>query len=440
VATYSLTGDLSNCVGTDLTNGKTVPKAWLVPYAQAVGEAGEIRIGSVPLTLNSAQVFAQTDIPEGGYLVRCRYWDPAQGQMTTWDSPWFNLVEDTDLYDVVPAPAGSLGPQVTYANVQAVLALGTTNDSVIAAKVGDAASLTHAAIVTLVPFSEDFANFNIRGGVESLASVTTGQYNSAFGNGALKFTTTGNQNSAMGFHALEFNQDGTNNSALGYQALVRNITGDHNTAVGIQALAYSDSDENTAIGSQACYSLTTGIRNTVVGRYALYAATTADSNIAIGFQASHVLTTSNNTVLGHQAAYQANNDTANATTTGFNQTVVGFQAGQYSATQVQDVTAIGFRAVVGGNHATALGANAQARANGSVAIGRDQGGTAAIATVADDFVLGTVQHRVKISNNSTGAGSAALGANCPATTLTAPYTWLKMASSDGSTVYVPAWK
>lgn len=42
--------------------------------------------------------------------------------------------------------------------------------------------------------------------------------------------------------------------------------------------------------------------------------------------------------------------------------------------------------------------------------------------------------------NSTGAGSAALGSNSPATTNTAPYTWIKAISSDGSTVYLPAWK
>jgi hypothetical protein len=43
-------------------------------------------------------------------------------------------------------------------------------------------------------------------------------------------------------------------------------------------------------------------------------------------------------------------------------------------------------------------------------------------------------------NNSTGSGTASLGSNSPASTLTAPYTWLKFKSSDGSTVYVPAWK
>jgi hypothetical protein len=42
--------------------------------------------------------------------------------------------------------------------------------------------------------------------------------------------------------------------------------------------------------------------------------------------------------------------------------------------------------------------------------------------------------------NTTGAGSAALGANSPATTNTAPYTWIQVKAADGSTAYIPAWK
>jgi hypothetical protein len=42
--------------------------------------------------------------------------------------------------------------------------------------------------------------------------------------------------------------------------------------------------------------------------------------------------------------------------------------------------------------------------------------------------------------NSTGAGSALLGANSPAVTLTAPYTWATVTTSDGSTGYIPIWK
>lgn len=42
--------------------------------------------------------------------------------------------------------------------------------------------------------------------------------------------------------------------------------------------------------------------------------------------------------------------------------------------------------------------------------------------------------------NTTGAGSATLGANCPAVTASAPYTWIQAKAADGSTVYLPAWK
>lgn len=44
------------------------------------------------------------------------------------------------------------------------------------------------------------------------------------------------------------------------------------------------------------------------------------------------------------------------------------------------------------------------------------------------------------ANEATGAVSAALGANCPATTGTAPYTWEKVTTSDGSQGYIPVWK
>ena len=46
----------------------------------------------------------------------------------------------------------------------------------------------------------------------------------------------------------------------------------------------------------------------------------------------------------------------------------------------------------------------------------------------------------EITQNSTGAGTPLVGTNCPAVTVSAPYTWIKMKSSDGSTVYIPAWK
>lgn len=42
--------------------------------------------------------------------------------------------------------------------------------------------------------------------------------------------------------------------------------------------------------------------------------------------------------------------------------------------------------------------------------------------------------------NSTGAGSALLGANCPAITVAAPHTWISVVLSDGSAGFMPVWK
>ncbi len=42
--------------------------------------------------------------------------------------------------------------------------------------------------------------------------------------------------------------------------------------------------------------------------------------------------------------------------------------------------------------------------------------------------------------NTTGSGSASLGGNCPGVTSSAPYTWVQVVTSDGSTAFIPAWK
>jgi hypothetical protein len=50
---------------------------------------------------------------------------------------------------------------------------------------------------------------------------------------------------------------------------------------------------------------------------------------------------------------------------------------------------------------------------------------------------GTVQFS---GTNTTGSTATTFGSNCPAVTCTAPYTWIKLMSSDGSTVYMPVFK
>jgi len=63
--------------------------------------------------------------------------------------------------------------------------------------------------------------------------------------------------------------------------------------------------------------------------------------------------------------------------------------------------------------------------------------TANLVTFAAEVVFTGKQKNLTVS---TGAGSALLGANSPAATLTAPFEWINVTLSDGSTGYIPAWK
>ena len=247
-------------------------------------------------------------------------------------------------------------------------------------------------------------------GVESVAvggnalwQATTGVDNVALGPSALYSMTTGSWNIGIGADALHQNSTGTANVAVGenscYNFLTtpitmvgmstgQYVTGTHNVGVGWTTLQGASGGasafQNTAIGDAAMTVITSGANNTACGYNALTAITSGSHNTAVGWKANLALTTVGNT--------------------------------------------------------TALGDSTVASAAGAVAIGIDNASTSASATVANQFALGTALHQVQILNNTTGAGSAALGANSPATTNTAPYTWFKMMSGDGSTVYVPAWK
>jgi hypothetical protein len=82
--------------------------------------------------------------------------------------------------------------------------------------------------------------------------------------------------------------------------------------------------------------------------------------------------------------------------------------------------------------------------SGGTGVGRSltvsTAGNANLVLSAGTGMIDTTASQIKMIAGTTGSGSAALGANCPASTATAPYTWLKVTASDGSQVYVPAWK
>jgi hypothetical protein len=197
--------------------------------------------------------------------------------------------------------------------------------------------------------------------------------------------------------------------AVGQNALTSNTTGNNNTATGQNAL-YSNATggQNTASGQGSLQSNFTGSDNTATGQGSLYRNTGGNWNTATGVQAGYTASA------------------GNATTTASGQTLTGYNSGQGTTTQVDYISVYGYEAL--------------ADNPGGTAIGTDHTGAGAHANAQDEIALGTALHQVRIFNNTTGSGSAALGANCPAVTDSAPYTWFKMTAGDGSTVYVPAWK
>lgn len=265
----------------------------------------------------------------------------------------------------------------------------------------------------------------------------------ASGHGAAGQTIPGNgQFAAFGYYALGAQTGvGQYNTAVGYYAASAVATGQYVTAVGNQAAKFNTGSQNNAFGANALLGVngtSNGSQNNAFGWNALQALTTGGSNVAMGQSTANLLTTgSQNTAVGRDAGNYTNGSLSNAIVTGSNNTFLGYQAGS-NAGDINNGVAIGSGATTG-QDGIAIG-RATSAAAGSVAIGRDNTGGAATTATVNTIALGTAKHQVQLSNNTTGTGSAALGANSPATTPTAPYTWFKMMSSDGSTVYVPAWK
>jgi hypothetical protein len=174
--------------------------------------------------------------------------------------------------------------------------------------------------------------------VEALLSNTTGNFNTATGQGALESNTTGSDNTATGFDALLVNA-AAGNTATGAMALEDNTTGNLNTATGQNALLDNTTGgANTATGASALKVNTTGGANTADGRFALGANTTGSDNTALGFLALGANKTGiGNTALGFEAGLALttgnnNIDIANLGKAGDKQTIrIGRQGIQTAA-------------------------------------------------------------------------------------------------------------
>ena len=178
---------------------------------------------------------------------------------------------------VVPAPDGGYPGGNTAEGQKAVLNLttGTFNSAL--------GFLSLSALTT--------GNFCTGVGAGALL-LNTADFNTAVGAAALLSNTTGSANTATGLSALGNNTEGIENTATGFQALLSNTTGNANTANGTTALLRNTTGSfNTANGYRALENNTTGTFNIALGSFACGFVTTASNVIAIGTSGANVSNT-----------------------------------------------------------------------------------------------------------------------------------------------------
>jgi hypothetical protein len=116
---------------------------------------------------------------------------------------------------------------------------------------------------------------NVGLGYQAMYLGTTGSFNVALGYAAMAQTSTGSSNTAVGAGTLLYNRAGIENTAVGAYALyayTKGInpgltTGNYNSALGVGALFANAGDYNTGVGYEAGNAITTGSYNVVIGSY-----------------------------------------------------------------------------------------------------------------------------------------------------------------------------
>ena len=257
----------------------------------------------------------------------------------------------------------------------------------------------------------------VPGGYATLSS--TGSVLSAIPSGSVALglnSATGPDTSgtltAIGVQAGQFNTTGNGNTFVGYTAGNDNITGNGLTYVGYQAGAAGTTrlSYNTAVGYQSIQDPGAGAsQNTAVGALTMSAlGSTATANACVGYASLTLNTGGYNSCLGCLSGY--------AITSGLGNICIGYGAGVQAAGNSTWSTVSGNYNIWIGNtsgpgsagdpsYCVAIGSNATCLLAGGVAIGVDNTGAGAAATLQDQIMLGTANHTVYEYQTNTSLGA-----------------------------------
>lgn len=124
--------------------------------------------------------------------------------------------------------------------------------------------------------------------------------------------------------------------------------------------------------------------------------------------------------------------------TGFVGAVSG-GAGSFTTLDASGAAVLASTLAVTGNVAVNTNKFTVAASSGNTLVAGTLNVTLGVTLASTLAVAGRISNTAG-ANETTGAGSAALGDNSPAVTNSAPYTWLRFTSSDGSNCFIPMWK
>lgn len=189
-------------------------------------------------------------------------------------------------------------------------------------------------------------------GTGSGVSITTGDYNTFYGDSSASSVSSGSLNTIIGFKAGFYQTSATDNVFIGAGAGGGTTTGTDNTVIGTRAGGWGATSpsaaggtptgalgtDNTVIGTEAGMVMEIGAAdNTIIGEEAGQALTTGDDNVFIGEDAGFNSTTSSdNTFVGSASGRQNTTGYRNAffgneagydNTTGFWNTCIGDSSG-----------------------------------------------------------------------------------------------------------------
>lgn len=249
---------------------------------------------------------------------------------------------------------------------------------------------------------------NLVTGIGAGTSLTTGSFNSFFGDFAGAATTNGSSNSFFGNGAGVVNATGNSNSFFGRDAGNQSSTGSDNSFFGRSSGSQNTSGfANSFFGQQAGQSNTTGSSNSFFGHRAGIVNGDATSNSYFGREAGSGITGNSNSVFGAFAGNSSSGASFNAyfgmnagrfntsgeqnsffgqaagfgNTSGTSNTFVGRISGQTNTVGNANTT-VGHASDVGSNdltNATAIGANALVSQSNSLVLGSINGVNQAIA-------------------------------------------------------------